>query len=79
MSRIEAYRDHAWKCLALAESLTSERERQALIEMAAVWHELAEARGKDTQSRHRDSFRPDGPRLYYDHLDGLEFFSQIWL
>jgi|HubBroStandDraft_4_1064222.scaffolds.fasta_scaffold2416788_1 hypothetical protein len=46
MSRIEAYRDHAWKCLALAESLTSERERQALIEMAAVWHELAEARSR---------------------------------
>jgi hypothetical protein len=43
MSRIETYRDQAWQCLALAKCLTSETERQALIEMAAVWHELAEA------------------------------------
>ena len=46
MRRIETYRDHAWQCLALAKCLTSERERQALIEMAAVGHELAEALGR---------------------------------
>jgi hypothetical protein len=46
MSRVDAYRAYAWECLALAESLTSERERRALIEMAAVWHEVAEARNR---------------------------------
>jgi hypothetical protein len=66
MSRIEAYRDYGWECLALAKSLAGERERRALIEMAAVWHELAEALSRfedehDGQSRHAFS-------LYFGRL-----------
>jgi hypothetical protein len=36
---------------------------------------------KGHASRLSDSFRPDGPRLYYDHPDGLEIFTQkgFWL
>ena len=69
MNRIEAYRDYAWECLALAKSLTSERERRALIEMAAVWHELAEARsrfvdehdGQEPEFGWRDQPDEEGP------------------
>jgi hypothetical protein len=43
MSRVEAYRQRAGECLALAKTVTGEAERHLLIRMAAAWHELAEA------------------------------------
>jgi hypothetical protein len=46
MSRVEAYRKRAGECLASAKNMSSDAERQLLIDMAAIWHQLAETLGK---------------------------------
>jgi hypothetical protein len=46
MSRVEAYRQRAGECLALAKTVTGDAERHLLIRMAAGWHELAETLGR---------------------------------
>jgi hypothetical protein len=41
MNRVSEYRKHAVQCLKLAES-SNERDRRALVQMAADWHALAD-------------------------------------
>jgi len=61
MSRVEAYRNYAAECLALAKRTPNERERQLLVEMAAGWHELAEMLRKFMDEH--DGMEPDYKRL----------------
>lgn len=53
MSRVASYRYYAAECLALAERALGETDRASLIQMAAIWHELAEKMRKYTDE-------PDG-------------------
>jgi hypothetical protein len=38
----ERYRRHAHECLEIARTITNRNARAALIEMAQVWHRLAD-------------------------------------
>ena len=49
MSKIEEYRHHAGKCLALAEESTDPVVRLGLIDMAHAWLRLAEQAEKNSQ------------------------------
>ena len=55
MNRISEYRNHAAQCVRLAES-SNERDRRALLQMAADWHALADkARQREANSQEQEA------------------------
>ena len=42
MSRVELYRTYAAECLRIAQVVAEHGHRASLIEMARLWHELAD-------------------------------------
>jgi hypothetical protein len=54
MNPISEYRNHAARCLRLAES-SNERDRRALFQMAADWHALADkVREREAEIREQE-------------------------
>ncbi len=49
MGRPEKYRQYAEACLAIAQTAADEVARVYLIEMARVWHRLADAHANETE------------------------------
>ena len=50
MARGELYREFARKCLEVADTVESPDTRLTLLEMARVWHQLAQGQEQEPQN-----------------------------
>ena len=56
MNRCDAYRHFAAKCVELARTMDSPRNRLIMLEMALVWSRLAEYAAKTAARNERTEF-----------------------